>query len=159
MVDLAPYPPNDLSAIRPSAVLFACDLNGTRSPMAESLLKFLHGREIFVDSAGVKKGEINPFAIAVMDEIGIDLSRHRSKSFDELEDTSFDLIISLTPQAHQKAALLTRTMACDILYWPTPDPMLVQGSRDQMLDAYREVRDSLQRRLIAQFGKPSGVSV
>jgi protein-tyrosine-phosphatase len=149
----------DASIQRPGAVLFACNLNGTRSPMAEALMKHLHGREVFVDSAGVKKGERDPFAVAVMDEIGIDLSKHRPKTFDDLEDTSFDLIISLTHQAHQKAALLTRTMACDILYWPTPDPTLMQGSREQVLDAYRDLRDGLQRRLIAQFGKPAGVSV
>jgi protein-tyrosine phosphatase len=144
---------------RPNAVLFACDMNGTRSPMAEAMLKHFHGREIFVDSAGVRKGVRDPIAVEVMDEIGIDLSRHRPKTFDDLEDTSFDLIISLSPQAHQKAALLTRTMACDILYWPTNDPTLVEGTRDQVLDAYREVRDGLQRRLVQQFGRPSGVSV
>jgi len=143
----------------PGAVLFACDFNAVRSPMAESLLKHLHGRKIFVDSAGVRKGVLDPFAVAAMEELGIDLSRHRPKSFDDLEDTSFDLIISLSPQAHQKAALLTRTMACDILYWPTGDPTLIQGSREQMLEAYRATRDQLRDQMIALFGRPSGVWV
>lgn len=153
-----PAPP-DTAPVKPAAVLFACNLNGVRSPMAEAMMKHLHGREVFVDSAGVRKGELDPFAVAVMDEIGIDLARHRPKSFDDLEDSSFDLIVSLTPQAHQKAALLTRTMACDIEYWPTPDPTLVTGSREQTLDAYRAVRDGLMRRLEERFGRPRGVSV
>ena len=143
----------------PQAVLFAYNFNSIRSPMAEALMKHLYGRSVFVDSAGVRPAEIDPFAIAVMDEIGIDLSKHRAKSFDDLDDLSFDVIVSLTPEAHHAAALITRNIACDIEYWPTQDPSLNQGSREQSLEAYRELRDDLMQRMIARFGKPGGVDV
>src|SRR3546814_471258 len=110
----------------PEAVLFACTQNSVRSPMAESLLKHLLGHRIYVDSVDVRGRELDPFVIEVMDEIGIDLSRHRPKSFDNLEDTSFDLIISLSPEAQHQAVELTRTMACDVEFWNTFDPTLVE---------------------------------
>jgi protein-tyrosine-phosphatase len=122
--------------------------------MAEGLLKHLHGHRIFVDSAGVRTDTVDPFAIAVMDEIGIDISRHKSKSFDELEDSSFDLIISLSPEAQHRAVEMTRTMACEVEYWQTFDPSHVDGSRETRLEAYRQVRDALIRRIKAKF--PSG---
>ncbi|HEX7969871.1 MAG TPA: arsenate reductase ArsC, partial [Stellaceae bacterium] len=125
----------------PSSVLFACTLNSIRSPMAEALMKHLRGRQIYVDSVGVRAVEIDPFAVAVMDEIGIDLSKHRSKTFDDLEDTSFDLVVSLSPEAQHSAVELTRTMACDVEFWPMFDPTAVEGSREEMLGAYRMVRD------------------
>ena len=135
----------------PDAVLFACSLNSVRSPMGEALLKHLLGHRIYVDSAGVRSGEIDPFVIEVMDEIGIDVSRHRAKSFDDLEDTSFDLIISLSPEAQHKAVDLTRTMACDVEFWNTFDPTLVEGSRETRLQAYRGVRDQLRKRIEERF--------
>ena len=135
----------------PDAVLFSCSFNAVRSPMAEWLLKHLMGHRIYVDSVGVRKGDLDPFAVEVMDEIGIDMSKHRAKSFDELEDTSFDLIVSLSPEAQHKAVELTRTMACEVEFWNTFDPSVVEGSRDTVLDAYRQVRDVLQRRIIERF--------
>lgn len=135
----------------PRAVLFSCTLNSVRSPMAEGLLKHLLGHRIYVDSAGVRSGEIDPFAIAVMEEIGIDLSRHRAKSFDQLADTSYDLIVSLSPEAQHKAVELTRTMACEVEFWPVMDPTWVEGSREVRLEAYRQVRDELRRRIEARF--------
>lgn len=135
----------------PSAVLFACTYNAVRSPMAESILKHLHGRRIFVDSVGIKRGEIDAFVVAVMDEIGIDVRKHRSKMFDELEDESFDLVISLSPQAQHKAVEMTRTMACEVEFWNIFDPTIVEGSRETRLDAYRQVRDDLMRRIIDRF--------
>jgi len=138
-------------ARQPSSVLFACTLNSIRSPMAEALLKHLHGRHIYVDSVGVREAEIDPFAVAVMDEIGIDLSRHRAKTFGDLEDTSFDLVISLSPEAQHSAVELTRTMACDVEFWPTYDPTAVEGSREEMLAAYRLVRDNLKKRILERF--------
>ena len=135
----------------PRAVLFSCTLNSVRSPMAEGLLKHLLGHRIYVDSVGVRGGEIDPFAVAVMEEIGIDLSRHHAKSFDELADTSFDLIVSLSPEAQHKAVELTRTMACEVEFWPIMDPTWVEGSREARLAAYREVRDELKRRVEARF--------
>jgi protein-tyrosine-phosphatase len=135
----------------PSSVLLACTLNSIRSPMAEALLKHLHGRHIYVDSVGVRAGEVDPFAVAVMDEIGIDISKHRTKAFDDLDDTSFDLVISLSPEAQHSAVELTRTMACDVEFWPMFDPTAVEGSREEMLEAYRTVRDQLRKRLIERF--------
>lgn len=135
----------------PSAVLFACTMNAIRSPMAESILKFLHGHRIYVDSIGVRGGEIDGFAVAAMDEIGIDLARHKHKTFDGLEDTSFDLIITLSPEAQHKAMELTRVMACEVEFWNTFDPSIVEGSREARLGAYRQVRDQLMERIKARF--------
>ena len=135
----------------PGAVLFACTQNAVRSPMAEALLKHLLGHRVYVDSVGVRAGEIDPFAVEVMDEIGINLSRHRSKSFDDLEDTSYDLIISLSPEAQHKAVELTRAMACEVEFWMTFDPSIVEGNRETRLDAYRAVRDQLKRRIEERF--------
>ena len=135
----------------PGAVLFSCTHNAVRSPMAEGLLKFLLGHRIYVDSAGLRGQEIDPFVVAIMDEIGIDLSRHRAKTFDELEDTSYDLIITLSPEAQHRALEMTRTMACEVDYWPTFDPSIIEGSRETCLGAYRDVRDKLQRRIERHF--------
>jgi len=135
----------------PEAVLFACTMNSVRSPMGEALLKHLLGHRIYVDSVGVRAGELDPFVVEVMDEIGIDVSKHRSKSFDDLEDTSFDLIVSLSPEAQHKAVDLTRTMACDVEFWNTFDPTLIEGSREVRLQAYRGVRDQLKKRIADRF--------
>jgi len=135
----------------PGAVLFACTSNAIRSPMAEGILKFLHGRHIYVDSVGVHEREADAFAVAVMDEIGIDISRHRSKTFEMLEDTSFDVVISLSPEAQHKAVDMTRVMACDVEFWRIFDPSIVEGSREARLQAYREVRDDLIRRIKERF--------
>lgn len=143
----------------PDSVLFACNLNAVRSPMALGIARYLFGKKIFFDSAGVRAGEPDPFVIAVMDEIGVDLQKHRPKSFDDLEDSSFDLVITLTPEAQHNAMELTRTMACDVEYWPTMDPTLMTGSREQILDAYRDVRDRLMQRIKERFSTgytPSG---
>ncbi|HET6159464.1 MAG TPA: arsenate reductase ArsC [Dongiaceae bacterium] len=136
---------------QPGSVLFCCTHNSIRSPMAEGLLKYLHGKRIFVDSVGVRASEIDGFVVAVMDEIGIDMTKHRSKTFDDLEDTSFDLIISLSPEAQHSAMEMTRTMACDVEFWPTMDPSVVEGSREERLDAYRDVRDTLMARIRQRF--------
>jgi protein-tyrosine-phosphatase len=135
----------------PGSVLFACNYNAIRSPMAEAMLKRLHGRRIFVDSAGVRSLPIDPFAVAVMEEIGIDLRRHHAKTFDDLEDLSFDLVISLTPEAQHRAVELTRSMACDVEFWPSLDPTAIEGSRAEIVAAYRSVRDSLWQRVQERF--------
>ena len=135
----------------PGSVLFCCTRNSIRSPMAEGILKMLHGRRIFVDSAGVRGGEVDGFAVAVMDEIGLDLTRHRAKTFDELEDTSFDLIVSLSPEAQHRAVEMTRTMAAEVEFWNTMDPSIVEGHREARLEAYRQVRDGLMARIQARF--------
>ena len=135
----------------PGAVLFACSENALRSPMAESILKHLHGHRIYVDSVGVRAGKLESFAVEVLDEIGIDLSRHRSKSFDDLEDEYYDLIITLSPEAQHRAVELTRTMAVDLEFWHTFDPSIVEGNRDTCLAAYRQVRDQLLERICDRF--------
>lgn len=135
----------------PDSVLFSCTHNSVRSAMAEGLLKYLLGHKLYVDSAGVREGEINGFVIAVMDELGIDMSKHRAKTFDQLTDTSFDLIITLSPEAQHRAVEMTRTMACDVEFWPTFDPTLVEGPREIQLDAFRQVRDDLLKKLKNRF--------
>jgi protein-tyrosine-phosphatase len=119
--------------------------------MAEAILKHFHGKQVYVDSAGVRALPIDPFVVIVMDEIGIDLGKHRSKSFEDLQDTSFDLIISLSPEAQHSAVEMTRSMACEVEFWNTMDPTVVEGSREVQLDAYREVRDGLMRRIRQRF--------
>ena len=135
----------------PHAVLFSCTRNSVRSPMAEGLLKHLLGHRIYVDSVGVRPLEVDPFVVEVMDELGIDLSKHRPKSFDDLEDTSYDLIVSLSPEAQHSAVELTRTMACEVEFWNTLDPSIVEGNREMRLEAYRQVRDQLMRRIEERF--------
>lgn len=135
----------------PGSVLFACSFNAIRSPMAEALLKHVHGKRIYVDSVGVRAAELDPFVVIVMQELGIDLSRHRGKTFDDLADTSFDVVVTLSPEAQHKAVEMTRTMACDVEYWATLDPTWIEGSREATLNAYREVRDQLLRRIRTRF--------
>ncbi|CAK0761965.1 Protein-tyrosine-phosphatase [Azospirillaceae bacterium] len=145
-----------LAPIPVTSVLFACTYNAIRSPMAAAVFKKIHGARIYVDSCGVRECDIDPFMIAVMQEKGIDLSRHRCKTFDELEDLSFDLVISLSPEAHHKSVEMVRTMACEVEYWPTFDPSVLEGNREAMLSAYREIRDKLIDRIEKRFppGQP-----
>jgi protein-tyrosine-phosphatase len=141
-------------ASRPQAVLFACGLNAVRSPMAAALLKQMLGGSLYVGSAGVRKGELDPFAIAVMEEIGIDITSHGPITFEELEDLeglNFDLIVTLSPEAHHKALDLTRTLATEVEYWPTHDPTAAEGNREQRLNAYRAVRDMLVHKIRERF--------
>jgi protein-tyrosine-phosphatase len=151
-------PPPRAAISAPLAVLFACGLNAVRSPIAASLFAQIFGRAVYVGSAGVRKGELDPFAVAVMEEIGLDISRHKPVTFEELEEwegLNFDLIVTLAPEAHHRALELTRTSAVEVEYWPTPDPSAVEGSREQRLDAYREVRDQLLARIQERFPRRS----
>lgn len=143
----------------PGSVLFACTLNAIRSPMAEGYMKFLHGTRVYVDSVGVRPAEVDGFAIAAMEEIGIDISKHRAKSFEQLEDSTYDVVVSLSPEAQHKAVELTRTMAIEVEFWNTLDPSVVEGSREVRLEAYRQVRDQLIARIKERFPparKPGG---
>ena len=120
--------------------------------MAEAILKFLHGTQIYVDSVGVRSREVDGFAIVVMDEIGIDLSRHLAKTFDDLDDSYYDLVITMSPEAQHRAVEMTRVMACEIEFWNTFDPsMLGTEDRDQRLEAYRQVRDQLMQKIKRRF--------
>jgi len=148
-------------ARNPQSVLFACGFNSVRSPMAESLLQHMFPTTLYVRSAGVRKGELDPFAVAVMAELGQDISTHKPITFEELEDwegLNFDLIITLSPEAHHKALELTRTLAADVEYWPTVDPTTTHGSREQKLAAYREVCDTLLSRIRKRFSKVGAAS-
>lgn len=137
----------------PTSVLFACDTNTVRSVIAEHLAKQRFGNALYFDSVGVRAAEAaDPFAVAVMAEVGADLSQHKPKTFEQLSDTSFDWIVSLSPSAQHAAVELTRTMACELVFWPTFDATAVRGSRDTILGAFREVRDALNARVTEAFG-------
>jgi protein-tyrosine-phosphatase len=138
---------NDL----PSSVLFACTMNSVRSAMAEGILKKFCGERIYIDSVGKKAGERNGYMIEVMSEMGIDLSKHQSKTFGSLNDTSFDMIISLSPEAQHAAVELTRWMSCELIYWPTFDPDVIRGRRETRLVAFRQIRDDLIDKIEARF--------
>lgn len=140
----------ETSSKRIHSVLFVCAMNAVRSPMAESIARHYFGKSIYVQSAGVRKGEPDGFTTSTLAEIGIDASKHKPRTLKELEEwegLNFDLIISLSPEAHHAALELTRTVAAEVEYWPTPDPTITQGSREQVLDAYRNIRDGLMYRI------------
>jgi protein-tyrosine-phosphatase len=140
----------------PSSVLFACSHNAIRSPMAEAMAKRLYGHSTYLDSVGVRVTALDGFAVAVLDEIGIDLHGHHGKSFDDIDASSFDLIVSLSPEAHHCALEFTRSTSTGVEYWPIPDPSAVEGSREARLEAYRRTRDLILARMKARFGAPSG---
>jgi protein-tyrosine-phosphatase len=134
-------------------------MNAVRSPMAAGLLREMFGTNVYVGSAGVQKGELDPFAVAAMQEVGIDISRHTPITFEELDDLeglNFDLIVTLSPPAHHKALELTRNLVADVEYWPTVDPTVAEGNREQRLSAYREVRDELMARIRERFALSRG---
>ena len=138
----------------PGAVLFACTMNSVRSVMAFSIMKYLYGKFVYVDAAGVRAGELDPMMVEVMDEIGIEVGKYRPKRFEDMEDSSmFDLCITLSPEAQHRAVDLAHTSAIDIEYWPTMDPTIVEGSRDQRLDAYRAARDGILKRIKERFAE------
>ena len=141
--------PQDL-AVKESAVLFACTMNAVRSPMAAAMLRHLT-RGLYIESAGVKAGELDPLAVETMGEIGLEIGKHRPRRFEDLEDGSFDLVITLSPEAQHKAVEMTRMAATRVEYWPTMDPTAVEGSREQRLNAYRAMRDLLMQRLKQRF--------
>src|SRR6185437_3755465 len=145
----------------PQSVLFACAMNSVRSPMAASLLQHMFPQGLYVKSAGARRGELDPFAVSVMAELGQDISGHKPQTFEELDDwegLNFDLIITLSPEAHHRALELTRTLAADVEYWPTQDPTTTHGSREQKLAAYRDVCDSLLLRIRKRFAKVGAAS-
>ena len=137
------------------AVLFACTLNAVRSPMAAAMLRHLTRGGLYIESAGVRAGDLDPLAVEVMGEIGLEIAKHKPRRFEDLEDGSFDLVVTLSPEAQHKAVELTRTAATQVEYWPTMDPTAVDGSREQRLMAYRAVRDQLMQRLKQRFLAPA----
>jgi protein-tyrosine-phosphatase len=142
----------NVGADLPSSVLFCCTYNAIRSPMAAGLLRWLHGRHCFVDSAGVRSAdEVDPFAVMVMREVGVDIANYQPKDFADLDDTSFDVIITLSREALDQATDRCRTTSCEVEFWSVSDPSQGEGSRDSLLDAYRRVRDELKAHIQQRF--------
>ena len=145
-----------MPAEAPASVLFACTLNRTRSPMAAALMRQMFGDRIHVDSCGIKADAgFDPFMIHVLEEVGAKVAGHGPKRFEQLDDDSFDLVISLTPDAQHRAAQVLRGRSVEIEYWPTYDPTDCEGSRELVLEAYRLLRDYLQKRILERFAQPS----
>jgi protein-tyrosine-phosphatase len=142
----------------PQAVLFACAYNAVRSPMAAAILQHLLGPRVHVASAGVRAGQLDPYAVAVMDEIGIDISEHEPVAMGEIEDGIFDLVITLSPEAHHHGVEMTRVMPADVEYWPTPDATahVAGAGREEVLAGYRAVRDQLFERIKRRFAATGG---
>jgi protein-tyrosine-phosphatase len=126
-------------------------MNSIRSPMAEVIARHYLPQSVYVASAGVRRGERDPFVDAVLEEVGLTVGRHQPHLLDDLEDDYFDLIVTLAPEAHHAALDMTRSWAADVAYWPTPDPTVATGTREQILTAYREVRDHLTRLILKRF--------
>lgn len=149
------------TAAIPASVLFCCDHNAVRSPMAEGLMKRMYGRAAYVQSAGVKNDmEIDSFAIAVCKELGIELSRHRSRNFDEMKEwgddlAGFDLIVALSPASQRQALELTRYAHLEVEYWPILDPTGIGETREAKLAAYRQARDQIRAKMVERFGAPT----
>ncbi|MGU3574098.1 low molecular weight phosphatase family protein [Brucellaceae bacterium C25G] len=135
----------------PSSILFVCGKNSIRSPIAELLTRRMLSKSAYIASAGVKKGERDPFVDAVLAEIDISPDNRQPRELDELEDGYFDLIVTLTPLAHHTVLEKMRGFSVEVEYWPTPDPTLLTGSREQILVAYRDVRDRLQKKIEQRF--------
>jgi protein-tyrosine-phosphatase len=135
----------------PGSVLFVCSQNAVRSPMAAGLLEAMFGKRIHIRSAGARPGATDGFMIAVMQELGLDLSRHTPTALDDINIEEFDLVVTLSPEAHHRALDATRAAAVDVVYWPTPDPTTTEGLREERLEAYRGVRDLLDRQIRKRF--------
>lgn len=138
--------------LRTGAVLYVCSLNSIRSPMAEFLTKQIFGDRLFVQSAGVFAGIADGFMQAVMAEKNIDLSNYEAKTIEEMDDSYFDLVITLSPKAHHRVLDWASDQAMDVEYWPTMDPSTVAGRREEVLRAYRETRDGLETKIRGRFG-------
>ena len=145
----------------PKSVLFCCDHNAVRSPMAEGMMKKFYGQDVYVQSAGVFNDlEIDGFSIAVCQELGIELSRHRSRSFDEMQEwgddlSGFDLVVALSPASQRRALELTRLFHLDVEYWPILDPTGLGENREAKLASYRQARDQIKTRMTDRFGSPT----
>lgn len=148
----------------PSSVLFCCDRNSVRSPMAEGLMKAFFGQRAYVQSAGlVNDHEIDGYAIAVCHEIGVDLTRHRVRSFDTMshlgdDPASFDLVVALSPAAYAKARAMARDHAFEVEFWPIDDPTGAGERREDRLAAFRAARDQIAGHIRARFGPTASVA-
>lgn len=140
---------------QPASILFLCGMNSIRSPMAEAMAREMLGGRTYVASAGVRPGTRDPFVDAVLAEVGLSLGKRVPQTVDELEDDFFDIIVTLAPEAHHRALEMTRAHAVDVVYWPTPDPTVASGTREQILDAYRQVREHIRHLLTRRFKPPT----
>lgn len=138
----------------PGSVLFTCNLNSVRSPMAEALTKHMFGKRFYVDSAGLEPAERDPFVVSVMEEIGVDMSEDKPLAIDAVDIGSFDLVICMTPESCARVTELAHAQAVDIEFWPTLDPFAAGegGTREQRLMAYRRLRDDLRALIERRFG-------
>jgi protein-tyrosine-phosphatase len=138
-----------MSKDKVESLLFVCNLNSVRSPIAECLAKDICGDRVFIDSIGIQDEllEINPFAISILEEAGLDLSNHKPKHFENLNDTSFDLIVCLSAEAEEKMKILTRGFDVKIELWQTEDPSLEKGNRENIMSAFRIVRNALKLKI------------
>ncbi|WP_298359651.1 low molecular weight phosphatase family protein [uncultured Litoreibacter sp.] len=150
-----------MSAERPQSVLFCCDHNAVRSPMAEGMMKKFYGTEIYVQSAGVKNDlDIDGFSVAVCAEMDVELNRHRTRSFEEMQEwgddlSGFDLVVALSPASQRQALELTRYFHLDVEYWPILDPTGLGEGREEKLNSYRQARDQIKGRIEQRFGPPT----
>jgi len=142
----------------PKSVLFMCGMNSIRSPMAEAIARRILPAGTYIMSAGVRAGERNPFVDSVLEEIGLDLGRRQPQTLEQLEDDFFDLIITLSPEAHHAALELTRSQAVEVIYWPTFDPTVISGTREQIVDAYRGVREHLYGLIDSRLARRNGIA-
>ena len=149
-----------MEAALPQSVLFCCDHNSVRSPMAEALMKKFYGTDVYVQSAGVRSEmDIDGFSVAVCEEMGMELSRHRTRSFEEMQEwgddlSGFDLVVALSPASQRRALELTRYYHLEVEYWPIMDPSGIGETREAKLEQYRKARDQIRDRMIARFGPP-----
>jgi protein-tyrosine-phosphatase len=142
-------------ATLPRSILFLCGMNAIRSPMAEALARQTLPNSVFLASAGVRAGQRDPFVDAVLAEKGLSLGTRMPRRLEDMEDDYFDVIVTLSPQAHHAALELTRSMAVEVEYWPTADPSTATGTRERIMEAYRDVRDRLQAQITERFS-PKG---
>jgi len=147
-----------MSSSKPSSVLFCCDHNSVRSPMAECMMKLLYGHDVYVQSAGVHSDlEVDGFAVAVCGELGAQLERHKARSFDEMQEwgddlSGFDLVVALSPASQRRALDLTRFYHLEVEYWPVLDPSGMGEGREEKLSYYRQTRDQIRDRILSRFG-------
>ncbi len=145
----------------PRSILFCCDHNAVRSPMAEGMMKKFYGQRAYVQSAGVKSElDIDGFTVAVCRELGVKLDRHRVRSFEEMKQwgddlSAFDLVVALSPASQRQALEMTRVFALDVEYWPILDPTGLGETREDKLASYRQARDQIRERMLARFGPPT----
>ena len=126
-------------------VLFLCTGNSCRSQMAEGLLRHLAGDRFEVASAGTHPAGLNPGAVAVMQEIGIDISSHRSKRVDEYMDTRFDYVITVCDRAKETCPVFPAALSQ--LHWSFEDPAAAQGSAEERRAVFHRVRDEIAERI------------